>query len=68
MIGAVVGGQVAAALLTAQTIGDTSVPAESAFTTTFALSTVAALAAAGIALSIGARPLPRRLTPAEAPR
>ncbi len=68
MIGAVVGGQVAAALLTAQTIGDTSIPAESAFTTTFALSTVAALAAAGIALSIGARPLPRRLTPAEAPR
>ena len=68
MIGAVVGGQVAAALLTAQTIGDTSVPAESAFTTTFALSAVAALVAAGIALSIGARPLPRRLTPAEAPR
>ena len=68
MIGAVVGGQVAAALLTAHTIGDTSVPAESAYTTTFALSTVAALAAAGIALSIGARPLPRRLTTAEAPR
>jgi EmrB/QacA subfamily drug resistance transporter len=68
MIGAVVGGQVAAALLTAQTIGDTSIPAESAFTTTFALSAVAALVAAGIALSIGARPLPRRLTPAEAPR
>ena len=68
MIGAVVGGQVAAALLTAHTIGDTSIPAESAFTMTFALSTVAALAAAGIALSIGARPLPRRLTPAEAPR
>ena len=68
MIGAVVGGQVAAALLTAHTIGDTSIPAESAYTTTFALSTVAALAAAGIALSIGARPLPRRLTTAEAPR
>jgi MFS family permease len=68
MIGAVVGGQVAAALLTAQTIGDSSIPAESAFTTTFALSAVAALVAAGIAASIGARPLPRRLTPAEAPR
>ena len=68
MVGAVVGGQVAAALLTAQTIGESSIPAESAFTTTFALSAVAALVAAGIALSIGARPLPRRLTPAEAPR
>ena len=68
MIGAVVGGQVGAALLTAQTIGDTSVPAESAFTTTFALSAVTALAAAGIALSIGARPSARRLAPAEAHR
>jgi EmrB/QacA subfamily drug resistance transporter len=68
MIGAVVGGQVAAALLTARTIENTSIPAESAFTTTFALSAVAALAAAGIALTIGARPLPRRLATAEAPR
>jgi MFS family permease len=68
MIGAVVGGQVGAALLTAQTIGETSVPAESAFTITFALSAVTALAAAGIALSIGARPLPRRLEPAQARR
>ena len=33
MIGAVIGGQVAAALLTAQTIGRLSIPAESAFTT-----------------------------------
>ena len=40
MIGAVIGGQVGAALLTARTIGDTSVPAESAFTITFALSAV----------------------------
>ena len=47
MIGSVIGGQVAAALLTAQTIGDSSIPAESAFTVTFALSAVAALAAAG---------------------
>jgi MFS family permease len=65
MIGAVVGGQVGATLLTAQTIGDTTVPAESAYTTTFALSAVTALVAAGIALSIGVRPL-RRLEPAAA--
>ena len=68
MIGSVIGGQVAAALLTAQTIGDSSVPAESAFTVTFALSAVAALAAAGIAVSIGSQPLRQRLAPAEVPR
>jgi MFS family permease len=66
MIGAVVGGQVGAALLTAQTIGDTSAPAESAFTTTFALSAVAALAASLVALAIVQKPL-RRLVPARAP-
>jgi hypothetical protein len=58
-----VGGQVGAALLTAQTIGDTSAPAESAFTTTFALSAGAALAASLVALAIVRRPL-RRLVPA----
>ena len=68
MIGAVIGGQIAAALLTAQTIGGTSIPAESAFTITFALSAVAALAAAGIALAIGTQPLRQRLAPAEARR
>jgi EmrB/QacA subfamily drug resistance transporter len=68
MIGAVVGGQVGAALLTAQTIGDSSVPAESAFTTTFLLSAVAALIAAGISVSIGTRPLRQRLAPAAARR
>ena len=57
MIGSVIGGQVAAALLTAQTIGDSSIPAESAFTVTFTFSAVAAVAAAGIALSIGSQPL-----------
>ena len=57
MVGAVVGGQVGAALLTAQTIGGTSSPAESAFTTAFWLSAVAALAASFIALSIGSRAL-----------
>jgi len=65
MIGAVIGGQVGAALLTAQTIGDTSVPAESAFTTTFALSAVTALAASVVALAIVQKPL-RRLVPARA--
>ena len=57
MIGAVVGGQVGAALLTARTIGGSSVPAESAFTITFALSAVTALVAAAIAVSIGSRPV-----------
>jgi EmrB/QacA subfamily drug resistance transporter len=68
MIGAVVGGLVAAALLTAQTIGDSSIPAESAYTTTFALSAVAALIAAAVSLSISTRPLRQRLAPAEARR
>jgi MFS family permease len=66
MIGGVVGGQVGAALLTARTIDGTSVPAESAFTITFALSAVTALVAAGIAVSIGVRPVRRRLETAEA--
>lgn len=66
MVGAVVGGQVGAALLTARTIGDTSVPAESAYTITFVLSGVTALAAAGIALRIGRTALQRRLAPADA--
>jgi EmrB/QacA subfamily drug resistance transporter len=68
MIGSVIGGQVAAALLTAQTIGGSSTPAESAFTITFALSAAAALVAAAIAVSIGSRPLRERLLPAEARR
>ena len=66
MIGGVVGGQVGAALLTARTIGDSSVPAESAFTITFALSAATALVAAAIAVAIGARPAQRRLETAEA--
>jgi len=68
LIGAVIGGQVAAALLTTQTIGSSSVPAESAFTTSFALAAVAALVAAGIAVSIGTRPLRSRLEPVQARR
>ena len=66
MIGAVIGGQVGAALLTAQTIGSSSIPAESAFTTAFAISAVTAIVAAGIAVSIGTQPLRSRLEPARA--
>ena len=68
MVGSVIGGQVAATLLTTETIGGSSIPAESAFTITFALSAVAALVAAAIAVSIGSRPLRQRLAPAEARR
>jgi EmrB/QacA subfamily drug resistance transporter len=66
-IGGVVGGQVGAALLTARTIGDSAVPAESAFTITFVLSAVTAVAAAAIAVSIGARPVRRRVPDAAVP-
>ena len=65
MVGAVVGGQVGAALLTARTIGDSSIPAESAYTITFGLSAIAALAAAAIALRIGKTAVVRRLEPVE---
>jgi EmrB/QacA subfamily drug resistance transporter len=59
VVGAVIGGQLGAALLTAQTIGNTSVPAESAFTWAFGLSAVTAFAAAGVAVSITRQPLRR---------
>jgi EmrB/QacA subfamily drug resistance transporter len=65
MIGAVVGGQLGAALLTTETVRGGSFPAESAYTTAFGLSAVAALAAALVALSIGTHPL-RALETAEA--
>jgi EmrB/QacA subfamily drug resistance transporter len=65
MVGAVVGGQVGAALLTARTIGDSGVPAESAYTITFALSAGTALLAAAIATLIAARPAQRRLEPVD---
>ena len=68
LVGSVTGGQVAAALLTAQTIGSTSIPAESAYTISFTLSAVAAVASAAIALRIGTQPLRQRLAPAEARR
>jgi len=61
MIGAVVGAQLGAALLTAKTIDGTALPAESAFTWAFGLSAIAALVAAATALSITRRPWPRRV-------
>lgn len=66
MIGAVVGGQVGAAILTARTIEGGSTPAESAFTIAFGLSAGAALLAFVFALSVNARPVRRRLEAVEA--
>ena len=66
MVGAVVGGQVGAALLTARTISGTEIPRESAYTTTFVLSAVTALVAAGISLLIATRPARRRLESVDA--
>jgi MFS family permease len=63
VIGGVVGGQIAAALLTAQTLGTKSIPAESAYTTTFALGAVAGLVASILAVSIVAKPLRHGLEP-----
>lgn len=51
-IGGVIGGQIGAAILTADTIGNTSIPAESAFATAFWMSATAALIAAVIALFV----------------
>jgi EmrB/QacA subfamily drug resistance transporter len=51
-VGGVVGAQVGAALLTAQTIGNTSIPAESGFVEAFWLSALASLTGAGVALFI----------------
>jgi EmrB/QacA subfamily drug resistance transporter len=51
-IGGVIGGQIGAAILTTDTIGNTSIPAESAFVTAFWMSATAALIAAVIALFV----------------
>jgi EmrB/QacA subfamily drug resistance transporter len=61
MVGAVVGGQVGAALLTSRTIAATGIPHESAYTITFGLSAGTAVVAAAISLLIAARPAQRRL-------
>ena len=55
-VGGVIGAQVVAAILAADTIGATSIPAESAFTTAFAIAAVGSAIAVGVAL-LGA---PRR--------
>jgi EmrB/QacA subfamily drug resistance transporter len=61
LAGSVVGGQLGATLLTANTIPGTSEPAESAFIWAFGLSALAAVIAAAIALSISRRPVWRRV-------
>jgi len=60
-IGGVVGGQVGAAILTADTISGTPVPAESAFVAAFWIGAAAALVAAVLALLV--TPLRRRPRP-----
>jgi predicted MFS family arabinose efflux permease len=62
-IGGVIGGQVGAAILTAKTIEGVGIPEESAFTTAFWISVVAAATGAGVALLITSRE--RRAAPAE---
>ena len=57
-VGGVIGGQVGAAILTAKTIGDTPVPAESAFTTAFWIGAASSGIAALVALMV--TPVSRR--------
>jgi EmrB/QacA subfamily drug resistance transporter len=57
-VGGVIGGQIGAAILTARTVGDTPVPAESAFTTAVWIGAAAAALAVGVALLI--TPVSRR--------
>jgi EmrB/QacA subfamily drug resistance transporter len=58
-IGGVIGGQVAATLLTVDTIGNTSIPAESAYTTAFVVAACVSLLAA-----VSGRAVRARLAPA----
>jgi hypothetical protein len=57
-VGAVIGGQVGAAILTGETLSGTGVPTEGAYVTAFALSAIAAGAAAAIAVFV--TPMRRR--------
>ena len=60
-VGAVIGAQVGAAILTGETLSGTGVPTEGAYVTAFALSAIAAGAAAAIAVfvtPVGRRPRP----------
>jgi hypothetical protein len=64
-VGGVIGGQVGAAILTAETLGSSTIPAESAFTLAFVAATIAA--AAGAILSLFVTPFRLRvLVPARA--
>jgi EmrB/QacA subfamily drug resistance transporter len=58
-VGGVIGAQAGAAILTADTIGRSAVPAESAYVAAFAVATVAAFAGAVVALYV--TPLRRRV-------
>jgi EmrB/QacA subfamily drug resistance transporter len=62
-VGGVIGGQVGAAILTADTIGNTSIPAESAFSTAFWISAFSAAVGVGVAYFI--TPVRRRRRPTE---
>jgi EmrB/QacA subfamily drug resistance transporter len=64
-VGGVIGGQVGAAILTAYTIGDTAIPAESAFTLAFVAATIAALVGAAVTVFVTPVRL-RLLVPARA--
>jgi len=64
-IGGVVGGQIGAAILSADTIGATSVPEESAFVAAFAVSAGVAVVAAVLGLFARSRPRVAALRPAE---
>jgi EmrB/QacA subfamily drug resistance transporter len=58
-VGGVIGGQVGAAILTAKTIGNTPVPAETAFTTAFWISAVAS--GIGVLVALMVTPVSRRM-------
>jgi hypothetical protein len=62
-VGGVIGGQVGAAILTADTIGRTQIPAESAFVAAFSIGAAAALVAVFVALLATPRRPRTRLVP-----
>jgi EmrB/QacA subfamily drug resistance transporter len=65
-VGGVIGGSLLAVILTADTVGDTGVPAESAYTTMFWLCSGAAALAAGLGATILPRARRRRRRAMEA--
>jgi EmrB/QacA subfamily drug resistance transporter len=58
-VGAALGSQIAAAIISADTLGNTPIPAESAFTTAWTISAVGALVALGPTLLLTQRRRPR---------